>query len=255
MTEPVWGTVQQEITDVLARSPGDVSEVVAQLGELQVLLQKATPDDSDNPIADFNHLYWTITAKILEHLRQGAFRDPAFLTLLDVEFAKRYFNALRLWGQSAADTPEAWKVLFRRLRDNDVRSLPAAAAGVNAHVNFDLPFALIRTWESLESGPWADQQHHDYLLINEVFFEEIPALRRSYLTTWQLFIDRLNGGLDDWYQDRIVEFARNLAWTDAKRLWSMRDDPDALREAHHMLDRHTAFVGWALLSPLGEVLQ
>jgi Family of unknown function (DUF5995) len=255
MTEPVWGTVQREMADLLARTPGDVPEVVAQLSDLQTLLTKCTPDDAENPIADFNHLYWTITSKILDRLRQGAFHDPAFLTTLDVEFAKRYFNALRLWGDAATHPPEAWKVLFQRLRDRDVRSLPAAAAGVNAHVNFDLPFALISTWEKLGSGPGAAEQHKDYLVINEVFFEEIPELRRGYLSTWQLFIDRLNGKMDDWYEDRIVEFARNLAWTDAERLWSMRHDAAALQRAHTSLDRHTAFVGWALLSPLGAVLQ
>lgn len=255
MADLVWGTVQQEMTDVLARTPGDVADVVTQLADLQVLLQKTTPEDSENPVAAFNHLYWTITRKIHECLQQDVFGDPEFLTLLDVEFAGRYFNALRLWGQSAADTPEAWKVLFRRLNDRDIRSLPAAVAGVNAHVNFDLPFALINTWKALGSGPSAEQQHRDYLFINQVFYDEIPGLRRCYETSWQLFIDRLNGGLDDWYQDRIVKVARDLAWTDAERLWPICEDVDALREAGAVLDRHTAFVGWILLSPICELLQ
>jgi hypothetical protein len=255
MRELVWGTVQAEMIEILARTPDNIPDVVDQLGELQILLQKATPEDSDNPIADFNHLYLTITAEILERLQQGAFRDPTFLTRLDVEFAKRYFDALRRWGYSASETPESWKVLFQRLNDRDVRSLPAAAAGVNAHVNFDLPFALLRTWEALESGPWTELQHQDYLLINDIFFEEIPALRRSYLTTCQLFIDRLNGRIDDWYQDRLVELARNLAWTDAVRLWPIRDNPSALQKAQISLDLRAAVVGWALLSPLGGLLQ
>ncbi|WP_239335841.1 DUF5995 family protein [Frankia sp. CiP3] len=255
MKQLVWGTVQQEITNIVADSPSDVSDVVAQLGELKVMLQKATPENEQNPIADFNHLYWTITSMILERLRQGDFQDPVFLTLLDVEFAKRYFNALRLWGESDPDTPEAWKVLFRRLNDRSVHALPAAVAGVNAHVNFDLPFALLSTWKALGSGPSKEAQHQDYLLINQVFFEAIPGLRRSYLKTWQLFIDRLNGRLDDWYEDRIVEFTRNLAWTEAERLWSIRDDVEALRRLGNSLDRHTAFIGCALLSPIGALLQ
>lgn len=255
MTRPPWGTVQREIEDVLARTPADVPDVVAQLADLQTLLERSTPSDRDNPVADFNRLYWVITSEIQERLEANVFADPEFLTLLDVEFAQRYFEALRRWSRSGEDTPEAWKVLLRRLRDPEVRSLPAAAAGVNAHINYDLPFALLSTWEKLGSSPDDERQHRDYLVINEVFFAKIPELRRSYLSTWQMFIDRLNGGLDDWYQNRLVEFARDLAWRDASRLWPMRNDPEALENERGRLDLHTAFIGWALLSPVCSLLQ
>jgi hypothetical protein len=254
MTVPVWGTVQGEITEVLAGTPHDVADVVAQLAELQVLLEKATPEDDENPIAAFNNLYWTITSTILEHLDAGAFHDPEFLTVLDVEFAKRYLNAMRLWGQSSPQTPEAWKVLFRQMSNRGVRSLPAAVAGVNAHVNYDLPFALNRTWALLNTDASSVTQHQDYQHINEVFYEKIPDLRRGYLSTWQLVADRLNGPLDDWCEDRAVEAARDIAWCDAHRLWAMRDDPQALARADTSLDHHTAMIGWVLLSPFCALL-
>jgi hypothetical protein len=255
MPVPVWGTVQQEITEVLSRTPQDVAEVVAQLADLQVLLNKATPEDDENPIAAFNNLYWIITSTVLEHLNKGAFRDPEFLTVLDVEFAKRYLNALRLWGQSSPQTPHAWQVLCKQMTNTNVRSLPAAIAGVNAHVNYDLPFALTRTWTLLSTDSSSEDQHQDYLHVNDIFYEKIPNLRRGYLSTWQLVIDRLNGPLDDWYEDRAVEVARDIAWCDAKRLWAMRDDPRALARADASLDQHTALIGWALLSPLCALLQ
>lgn len=255
MTRPPWGPVQQDILDVLAGTPADVPDVVAQLARLQTLLERSTPTDRENPVADFNRLYWVITSEIQERLEAGDFADPDFLTLLDVEFAERYFEALRRWSRSSEDTPEAWKVLLRRLRDPEVRSLPAAAAGVNAHINYDLPFALISTWQKLGSSPEDDRQHQDYLVINEVFFDKIPQLRRSYLNTWQLFVDRLNGGLDDWYQNRVVEFARDLAWRDAERMWGMRNDPEKLEEERGRMDLHTAVIGWALLSPVCSLLQ
>lgn len=255
MTELVWGTLQGEIAEVVSRTPNNVLDVVTQLGDLHVLLNKVTPDDINNPIADFNHLYWTITSTVLDHLNAGAFRDPKFLTLLDVEFAKRYFDALRRWGQMAADTPHSWRVLFRHLRNRDIQSLPAAVAGVNAHVNYDLPFALIATWTKLGSGPSMDIQHQDYLHINEIFYEKIPELRRGFLSYWQLVIDRLNGPLDDLVEDRAVKIARDHAWSDAVRLWEMRDDPEAMRQANDSLDRHAAIIGWVLMSPLGAFLQ
>ncbi|MDG4773579.1 DUF5995 family protein [Solwaraspora sp. WMMD792] len=254
MPELRWGHVHDQIMEVLDHRPTDVAGVVEDLAALQKLLEAATPSDSDNPVADFNHLYWVITSTIDERLQAGEFADPAFLTLLDIEFAERYFAALRCWG-NRGDTPAAWEVLFSRLRDESVRSLPSAAAGVNAHINYDLPFALLSTWAKLGSGPDNDEQHRDYLYINEIFFDRIPQLRRSYLSSWQICLDRLNGQVDDWYQNRLVEFTRDIAWRDAARMWPMRDNPTMLESERLRMDRHTAFLGWALLSPVGSLLQ
>jgi hypothetical protein len=255
MTESPWGPEHLKIMSVLDAELKDIAGVVQVLTDLQILLEQADPIDRKNGVADFNRLYRTITAEILDRWEAGAFADPAFLTLLDIEFAKRYLNALRLWGQNSDDTPEAWRVLFEKLHDQRVHPLPAAAAGVNAHINYDLPFALITTWEGLGSSPDNEAQHADYLLINDVFFARIPGLRRGYLNTWQLFFDRMNGTLDDWYEDKAVELSRNLAWHDGRRIWAMRHDPDAVSRERCQLDRQAAFLGWVLLSPAFRFLQ
>jgi hypothetical protein len=255
MTDSPWGPEHLKIMSVLDAELHTIAEVVQVLTDLQILLEQADPIDRNNGVADFNRLYRTITAEILEHLEAGAFTDPTFLTLLDIEFAKRYLNALRRWGQSSDDTPEAWRVLFEKLHDQRVHPLPAAAAGVNAHINYDLPFALINTWEGLDSSPDNDAQHADYLLINDVFAAKIPGLRRGYLNAWQLFFDRINGTLDDWIEDRAVELTRDLAWHDGRRLWAMRRDHDAINREECQLDRQTAFLGWVLLSPAFRFLQ
>jgi hypothetical protein len=252
---PVWGPKQQEITAVLAREPTDIASALQQMDDLQALLEQIPPTHRNNPVADFNRLYRTITAKILQRHDGHGFSDPTFLALLDVEFAKRYFNALRMWGDDQRQTPEAWAVLFCRLTDRRVRPLPAAAAGVNAHINYDLPFALIATWEQVGHEPAGSGQHKDYLIINEIFFECIPELRRGYLKRWQRYVDYLNGKLDDWYQDFLVEFTRNLAWQHAEKIWPLRNDPQAHRQACDSLDQATALLGKALLSPFAQWMQ
>ena len=254
MSGLVWRSTHDDLTGMLATTPGTVADVVATLAGLQGVLESLTPKDDDNPVADFNRLYHTITAMILARLEHDGFEDPEFLTLLDVEFARRYFDALRLWSVASPETPQTWMVLFRRV-DDDVRSLPAAAAGVNAHINYDLPFALLTTWEQLRSSPANERQYRDYLLVNEVFADAIPGLRRGYLERWQHYFDRLNGGLDDWYQNRLVEFTRGLAWQSGERLWLVRNDLSALRTARKSLDRNAALLGRALLSPFLSLLQ
>lgn len=253
--ELAWGPVHRDMTDILTVTPPDIVTVLDQLAEVQRVLDQVPPDYGDNPVSDFNRLYRTITASIYGRLQAGHFADPVFLELLDVEFAKRYLEALRLWSEASMDTPGAWTVLFRRLRDQTVRSLPAAAAGVNAHINYDLPFALIATWEQLACEPCEGPQHQDYLLINEVFFDAIPTLRRGYLENWQLFFDHLNGKLDDWYQNLLVEVTRDLAWRSAERIWALRREPVAFARARASLDRNAELLGGLLLSPVGSFLQ
>jgi hypothetical protein len=266
MTELATNPAFVDLTELVSVEPLDIATVLRQLHDLQdVLLRLAPEEDSDggqgsagageNPVANFNSLYHTITSNIVDGLAKDEFEDPVFLELLDVEFAKRYFHALRLWCATSPHTPQCWQVLFHKLRDREVRPLPAASAGVNAHINYDLPFALISTWQQLGSNPENEQQHRDYLLINEVFFDAIPALRRSYLTTWQLTIDRLNGKLDDWYQNLLVEFTRDLAWQSAQRIWPMRDNIESMRHAQASLDGNAALIGRALLSPISSFLQ
>ena len=258
MTQSVWGPVQRQMADLLADYPDDVPAVVHQLTELQGILCQVPPLLRDNPLCDFNRLYLTITESVLERLYAGGFQDPAFLSRLDVEFAARYFDALRAWAGADASPrcPQVWACLFQRIPGPDCRPLPSACAGVNAHINFDLPFALVTTFDHLGTDPIDDSdQHHDYLAINDIFAEAIPGLRRGYLEKWQVLIDTMNGCLDDWWQGETVEYTRNVAWRNAQKLWGVRHDMAATDRERTSLDRSAAGLNKLLLSPLGSFLQ
>src|SRR4029453_11961283 len=225
MTESVWGPVHQDMTALLTHHPDDVPAVVDQLTKMQDILERVPPLLGSNPLADFNQLYLAITTSVLERLYEGRFADPAFLSRLDVEFAARYFEAMRHWSGASACCPQVWAVLFGRVGSPDCRPLRSASAGVNAHINFDLPFALVTTFDHLGSDPVdGGDQHHDYLQITDIFAEAIPELRRGYLDKWLLLIDTMNGDLDDWWQGELVDYTRNVAWRNAQKLWAMRQD-------------------------------
>ena len=254
--QAVWGPMHQDMTVLLDGRPGDVAAVVAQLTKMQDCLDRIPPLLGSNPLADFNKLYRTITANVLDRLNTGRFRDPKFLALLDVQFAARYFDALRFWTATSHDCPRVWGVIFKRIDGPDVRALPSAVAGVNAHINFDLPFALINTFEQLGISPVDDSdQHHDYLQINDIFAEAIPDLRRGYLDKVQLLIDTMNGDLDDWWQGELIEYTRNVAWRNSQKLWCVRHDLQALGRERTRLDGTAEAFGKLLLSPMGAILQ
>lgn len=255
MQQSPWGPAEREMADALAPVPHTIADVVAQLTGVQHALDRVPRLFHENPIADFNNLYLTITRRILERDRAGDFRHPEFLNRLDVEFAIRYLDALRAFGAGDSGVPAAWRVLLGRYDDASLRSLPCAVAGVNAHINFDLAFALIATWEKLGHAAHASPQHHDYLLVNAVFAEEIPGLRRRYLDGWQRCVDALNGSFDDWYQNVLVECTRARAWERAQRLWTLRADRVAFDLVRSQMDAQAAHVGRVLLSPFCRYIQ
>jgi hypothetical protein len=256
MTQSVWGPVQQEMHDLLQGHPDDVPGVVDQLIQLQDILDRVPPLLHDNPLSDFNQLYLSITQAVLERLYAGGFADPAFLSRLDVEFAARYFDALRAWSDASPRCPRVWAGLFSRIPGPGSRPLPSASAGLNAHVNFDLPFALVTTFDHLGTDPIDDsEQHLDYLQINAIFAAAVPGLTSGSLNRWQVLIDTMNGTLDDWWQGEAELYSRNVAWRNAQKLWSMRHDMAATDRERADLDRVSSDLGRLLLSPLGAFLQ
>ena len=240
-----WAPAHIEVADLCGAECPDISTVLKHLTTAQQIFDRLPPP-AENRVAAFNSLYFTITDRVAQALRTADVRNKDFLELLDVEFAKRYFSALRLWGDDDTATPDAWEVLFRRAQDDRVTPLAAAMLGVNAHINHDLALALVSTWEQL-GPPDPDEVHPDYLLVNKIFFEEIPGLRRRYSTPFQLKIDRLVGTLDDWSQRVLVSVTRAHAWEQAERLWSLRDDQEDLDRALLVMDRASAYVGELLL--------
>jgi hypothetical protein len=242
-----WEPAQEAMAEACCDLPEDIAGVLARLDTLQQILDSLPPSAGKNRVAAFNALYRTITQQVADLLPTRHVVDPRFLEVLDVEFARLYFTALASWGADDPDTPDAWEVLFRRGRDERVSSLEAAVLGVNAHVNHDLALALIHTWQRL-GHPGDGPQHPDYLLVNKIFYKEIPPLRRRFATAWQMEIDRCVGDLDDWSQRVLVRTTRAWAWEQAERLWVLREDDDDFRRACLVMDRAAAMAGETLLS-------
>ncbi|MCY1140944.1 DUF5995 family protein [Actinoplanes sp. Pm04-4] len=239
--------MQQKVTEALDGHPGGIGEVVSRLVTVQAILDELPPSRAANRVSAFNELYLKITRRVEAALVSGV-NSPDFLELLDVEFAKRYFDALTLWNNDDEETPDVWEVLFKRAGDVRMSRLTAAMLGVNAHINHDLSLALIGTWNELGAPEAGDDViDPDYLLVNEIFYEEIPPLRRGFSTRWQMELDELVGPLDDWSQRILVTVTRARAWDQARRLWLLRNDAEDFEQARRTMDRAASLVAeWAI---------
>jgi hypothetical protein len=242
-------------TQHLAELAGDtpaksIPEVLERLAAIRDYAASTSLRGEEDGIASFSKLYHVITERIDGMLRGGEFRSPEFLERLDLEFAERYFAALRSYAVDIASAPRVWRVLFDSRSHPRIPAVNFAVAGVNAHINFDLSCAVLATWDHLPpDGDGKDSdQFHDYCLINNVFEQEMDPLREE-LGSW------LSNGPDGAIWDRsanfvadlVVRFTRDLAWDEAKRVWDADDREDARRQSEERLDAIATFVGERLL--------
>ena len=76
---------------------------------------------------------------------------------LDVVFANLYFDALVRAERDAASIPSAWKPLLNGRTKSRVARIQFALAGMNAHINRDLPAGIVAVFEHLAEIRWQER--------------------------------------------------------------------------------------------------
>jgi hypothetical protein len=203
-------------------------------------------------IACFTRLYLAVTRGVQERLAGVAFQDPAFLAQLDARFADFFFAAVER-------APPAWAPLFDARSKKGIAPLQFALAGMNAHINRDLPIAIVETCEQAGVSPFDDStQHTDYVRLNGVLAVVEREVKSQYVTGWLRRLDRLVHRvhrIDDVVAMWDVARARDAAWVNAQALWALRGDRVLSRAWLDTLDRTVGLAGRGLLVPADTVLQ
>ncbi|MDL5156864.1 DUF5995 family protein [Actinomycetospora termitidis] len=231
-----------------APTPVRIDDVVDQLAAIRDVA--AAEPGRPNGIWCFSTLYHRITVGVRDGLSGTPDADARFVALLDVEFAKLYIDAVRCYAADPRTCPASWRVLFDRRDDPTIPAVHFAAAGVNAHINFDLAFALLHTWPLVDAGDDLDRTRAAYLTVNQVFATNMNRLRTTFdapLTRWGTRADHAG----DLLGTLLVRTTRAEAWSVGVDLWAHRHDPRALAARRAGLDARTAALGLAVLrSPL-----
>ena len=201
-------------------------------------------------VAWFTKLYLQVTETIAEAVAGTAFRDPEFLARLDVVFANLYFTSLRDWLADPERAPRAWAPLYSCRKRKRVAPIQFALAGMNAHVNRDLPVALVAVCR--ERGidlSRAKRQHEDYVRVNPLLAATEGRVKRWFATGFVGVVDVALGSEDDRIAMWNVGRARDAAWVQAQALWALRGLPMLQRRYLATLDRTVGFAGRGLLVP------
>jgi hypothetical protein len=209
---------------------------------------KALP--SRDGVAAFTTLYLAVTEAVSASARAQSFEDERFTRALDVTFANLYFDALRAFV-TRGTVPAAWAPLVEARTRRDVFPLQFALAGMNAHINRDLPVAVVATCERLGiTCSVSSPQHRDYRRIDGILAATEARVKGQFVTGELAELDTALGQLDDCVAMWKVERAREAAWVNAETLWSLRGAPRL--QAHFLvtLDRMVGFAGRGLLRPI-----
>jgi hypothetical protein len=198
----------------------------------------------------FNWLYLQVTQAVETRVTSGGFADPAWLAELDVQFARLYFVAAEsaLSGGSAAG---CWQILFAQRHQTNTARVQFALAGINAHINHDLPQAIVSTCQAMTTTPRHDStQYKDYTAVNStldgIIQSAIQALHVRLLGEALPVVSHLDDTLAAW----SISAARESAWNNAELLWHLRDAPPLSSAFMDTLDGLTTVAGKALLVPV-----
>jgi Family of unknown function (DUF5995) len=210
-------------------------------------------------VACFARLYRQVTEGVDAVLAGKTFEDRRFLERLDLCFAGLFFSALDSYERDRAATPSAWMPLFEQRSRRGVTPLQFALAGMNAHINRDLPVALVTTCQELgldlrDGSP----EQADFERVNALLGQVEAKIKHLYLSGWLAVIDRVVHRfhrIDDIVAMWDVGRARDAAWTNGHALWALRDEQQLASEFMEVLDRMVGFAGRGLLVPADSVLQ
>ena len=220
-------------------------------------IESASPPS--NGVACFARLYREVTEGVNAELEHRAVADARFIAELDVCFAGLFFSAFDAHHRKPGSEPPAWRPLFAGQSARGVAPLQFALAGMNAHINRDLPVALVTTCRALtldlsETTP----EHADFVRVNTLLAQVEQKIKRSYVTGWLAAVDRLVhrfDRIDDVVAMWDVARARDAAWTNAQALWALHGDPALECEFLGTLDRMVELASRGFLIPADSLLQ
>jgi hypothetical protein len=224
--------------------PQSVPEVVSTLQHIQSIC-----DDGDG-LKWFNGLYLDVTQAVQARVVARGFADPAWIASLDVHFARLYLSAVK-GALSGHGAPACWQRLMESRHQQAVTRIQFALAGMNAHINHDLPAAIVATCQATGTSPAHGGVHYrDYTAVDSTLHSLVDEAK-------QMLQLRLPGDaipemshLHDTIAAWNVDAARESAWQVSEHLWNIRSLPALASSVLNTVDGLTCVINKVLLVPV-----
>jgi hypothetical protein len=183
---------------------------------------------SRSPRRPFLSTYLRTTQAVGDAIDAGRFLDPVWVERWDVAFAELYLQAHDAFvaGEMTA-VPRPWRLAFTA--PDDLPALRHVLLGINAHVNYDLPQAMLRV---ISPGDFADEElvrrrRSDHESIDAVLGSRIKD-EDDLLGDTKTLLDRLLTPLNRLGSKRFLREARQKVWHNVEALNSARLEGDSV---------------------------
>ena len=203
----------------------------------------------------FHATYQRTTIAVAGEIRRGGFTDAEWVERWDVAFADLYLDALQaaLAGRRPA---LPWEAAFGA--PAGLPPLRHVLLGMNAHINFDLPQALLAviTDEQFDDAALLARRESDHRVIDTVLASRVAAEgdELASISGPGSLAGRLLRPLNRLGTRRFLREAREKVWANAIVLSrARRQGPDAYAAALRQLEELSAAKVTALQAP-GQVL-
>ncbi|MGO4596550.1 DUF5995 family protein [Terrabacter sp. 2RAF25] len=167
--------------------------------------------------------YLRTTQAVAQAIDDASFEDPAWVEAWDVVFADLYLDALEADLSAGRRAPRPWALAFAA--PAELPPLRQVLLGINAHINYDLPQALLAVISDADFADPVlldrrrrDHERIDGVLSGRVAAEEDVLSQQSARRT----LDRALRPLNRRASARFLREARNKVWHNAIELQRTR---------------------------------
>jgi Family of unknown function (DUF5995) len=223
------------------------------IGRMAALLEPLKAEGDQRQY--FHATYQRTTIAVAEELKRGGFADPEWVERWDVVFADLYLDALEA-SLAEREPTRPWAIAFGAPAGLPV--LRHVLLGMNAHINYDLPQALVAviTDEQFDDPALLARREADHKAIDTVLAARVAA-EDDELTAISgpgTLLDRLLRPLNRLGTQRFLREAREKVWANAIALsHARRQGPDAYGAVLAQLEELSAAKVTALMAP-GQVV-
>jgi hypothetical protein len=231
--------------DLAVPPPGPAATTIDDAIARMKAIDAALP--ASDGVACFNRMYSEVTAGIRDQLEQQLFGDPDWITRLDVVFANLYFAAVDSLSGPASAQPTAWRPLLAVRGNHEIEPIQFALAGMNVHINHDLPLAVVETCVEFDSAPIDGTHHDDYQKVDKLLDASEQSIRESFEPADLRSADRHVAAVANLVCSWSINEARDVAWDTALAMWAVRDNHAAAKLLADSLARIVALSTRTLL--------
>ena len=219
------------------------------IDDVLVKLRGVIDTHRGTPLAFFPAVYRATTARVKAGIQRGTFVDGARMARFVTGFANRYLAALDAVALGGEGPARAWQVAFDSAARPHTMILQHVLVGMNAHINFDLPLAVI----SAANGGKVTDLQTDFNAINDILaalLDPVQAVIDRFSPLLHI-LDEVGGRSDEQLVTFSIDTAREEAWHQAIRL---ADEPDEQRTRSILsLDRGVALLASSIIVPDGAL--